>query len=174
MELHQGSLFPFCKKADLEWIDSFEWWEVCMYDPAAQPLLHNWRWSLENSPTSHVKDQRQQQRIPTWKQLEESVFLHSESISGNSAHVCVCAKLLHLCLTLWHSGPLPTRFLSCGILQARIWSGWSCPHPGDLLYQWSNPYLLCLLHCSGFFTWEISISLVHISYKYLFLPNMNF
>ena len=120
MELHQGSLFPFCKKADLEWIDSFEWWEVCMYDPAAQPLLHNWRWSLENSPTSHVKDQRQQQRIPTWKQLEESVFLHSESISGNSAHVCVCAKLLHLCLTLWHSGPLPTRFLSCGILQARI------------------------------------------------------
>ena len=109
---------------------------MCMHDLAVQPLFHKSRWSLEHSPTSHVKDQRQQQRIPTWKQIEANLFLHSELISGNSVHACVYAKLLHLCLTLWPYGPGSS---SVGFSRQDYWTGWPSPPPGVLPHPVIEP-----------------------------------
>ena len=57
--------------------------------------------------------------------------LQTEGQPGQS--VCVCAKSLQPCPTLWdpttvaHQAPL-----SMGFSRQEYWSGWPCPPPGDL------------------------------------------
>ena len=60
--------------------------------------------------------------------------------SLSTPHVYVCAKQLHLCLTLCNTVDCsPPGSSVHGILQARYWSGLPCPPPGDLLDPRTEP-----------------------------------
>ena len=61
--------------------------------------------------------------------------------------ICMCAKLLQLCLTLWRYGLKPTRFLCPWDSPGKnTEAGCHALLQGIFLTQGSNPHLLCLLH----------------------------
>ena len=69
------------------------------------------------------------------------------SVSSKNNNVCMYAKSLQSCPTVWDTidWSLPGSSVH-GILQARIWSESPCPPPRDLPTKGSNPCLLSLLH----------------------------
>ena len=74
---------------------------------------------------------------------------------------CMCAKSLQSCPALCDPmGCNPLNPSVHGILQARYWNGFLCPHPGDLPDPGMEPTLLTSpARAGGFFTtsatWEV-------------------
>ena len=73
--------------------------------------------------------------------------------------ICVCAKLLQLCLTLYNPIDCGQAPLSTGFCRHENWNGLPCPPSGIFPTQGSNPPLLPLsCMAGGFFTtgatWE--------------------
>ena len=64
--------------------------------------------------------------------------------------VCCCFSHMQLFATLWTVACQPP--LSMGFSKQEYWRGSPCPSPGVFPAQGSNPRLLWLLHCRGFFT----------------------
>ena len=86
-----------------------------------------------------------------WVQIQDHKM---NCVRNISVSVCVCAKLLQSCPTLWlkflatlwtvaHQTPL-----SMGFSRQEYWSGLPCPLlQGSFWTQGVNPRLLCLFHC---------------------------
>ena len=63
-------------------------------------------------------------------------------------YICMCAKSLQSCPTLFNSMDCSLTDSSVlGFSRLEYWSGRPCPPPGDLPDQGLNPSLLCLLQC---------------------------
>ena len=84
--------------------------------------------------------------------------------------VCGHVKSLQSCLTLWAPIGCSSPGSSVqGILQAKYWSGFPCPPPGDLLNSGAEPASLeSPALAGGFFTtndiWEAHINYRHLLY----------
>ena len=117
------------------------------------PIL-KWRWTntviclsegkIWNTNTWQVREYRQSPYQVNSHLLDIVKISSYPGTKIMTSYVLSCFSPVQLFATLWTEvGQTP---LSMGFSKQEYWNELSCPPPGDLPDQGSNPHLLCLLH----------------------------